>query len=118
MPHPKLLGSFFYKFYTYSTLTLKQLAAITPPDHEVEIIDEKFKKINFSSLYDLVGISSITCNAPRAYEVADEFHRCLHRFIIRPEVTIIVERKRFPDILFIHLELFREDMFDTFSRFL
>jgi radical SAM superfamily enzyme YgiQ (UPF0313 family) len=75
MPHPKIQGSFFYKFYTYSSLTLKQLAAITPPEHEVELIDEKFKKINFSSLYDLVGISNITCNAPRTYEVADEFRR-------------------------------------------
>ena len=54
---------------------MKQLAAITPNKHSVELIDERYKKINFSGSYDLVGISCLTYNAPRAYEVADEFRR-------------------------------------------
>jgi radical SAM superfamily enzyme YgiQ (UPF0313 family) len=60
---------------TYPSLTLRQLAAITPKENSVELIDERFKKINYSKSYDLVGISCFTYNAPRAYEIADEFRR-------------------------------------------
>lgn len=41
----------------------------------VELVDERCKKINFNGSYDLVGISCLTYNAPRAYEVADEFRK-------------------------------------------
>ena len=58
---------------SYPSITLKQLAAITPSEHSVELIDERCKKINFTKQYDLVGISSLTYNAPRAYKIADEF---------------------------------------------
>lgn len=60
---------------TYPSLTLKQLAAIIPSEHIVELLDERCKKIDFNKFYDLVGISCLTHNAPRAYEIADEFQK-------------------------------------------
>jgi len=56
-------------------LTLLQIAALTPPEYEVSIIDESFEKIGFNEDYDLVALSFRTLNAPRAYEIADEFRK-------------------------------------------
>ncbi|MCX6666136.1 MAG: radical SAM protein [Euryarchaeota archaeon] len=53
----------------------QQKSLLTPEDHMVEIIEEKFNKINFDKGYDLVGISCFTCNVKRGYEIADKF-RC------------------------------------------
>ncbi len=74
MPHPHAKRNFFARF-TYPSLTLKQLAALTPLDHKVTIIDERFEPISFSKKYDVVGISSLTYNALRAYELADVFKK-------------------------------------------
>jgi len=55
------------------SLTLPQVAAITPKPHSVEIIDENYEKINFNQDCDLVGITCLTMTANRAYEIADKF---------------------------------------------
>jgi len=58
------------------SLALGILAALTPTEYEVEIIDENnYSIINTQKNYDLVGISSITPHALRAYQVADEFRK-------------------------------------------
>jgi radical SAM superfamily enzyme YgiQ (UPF0313 family) len=41
----------------------------------VELVDEAVTDINFDTPCDLVGLSIMTCYAPRAYEIADEFRR-------------------------------------------
>lgn len=69
--HRKQLLSLFY----YHSLALEQVAAATPHSHTVEIVDEMIQDINFDNQYDLIGISCLTCNAYRAYEIADEFRR-------------------------------------------
>ena len=57
-------------------LALEQLAACTPEEHQIEIVDENcYDTINFENSYDLVGISTITPHAPRAYKIADEFRK-------------------------------------------
>ena len=56
-------------------LSLPTLATYTPPDVEVTIVDEKIEQINFDAPYDMVGITIMTPLAPRAYEIAEEFHR-------------------------------------------
>ena len=73
-PHPNAKRSFFSRF-TYPSLTLQQVAAITPKKHSVKIIDERFERINFSKDYDVVGISCLTYNSLRGYEIADEFRK-------------------------------------------
>jgi radical SAM superfamily enzyme YgiQ (UPF0313 family) len=54
-------------------LNLPYVAAVTPPDVEIRIIDEAYEKIDFDEKVDLVGLTAQTPVAPRAYEVAREF---------------------------------------------
>ncbi len=66
-----LLGSDFY--FRLPSLGLLRVAALTPPDWEVTIIDEKVELIDFTIDVDLVGITAMTPVAVRAYEIADRF---------------------------------------------
>jgi len=74
MPHPNPKRSLFSKFQ-YPSSTLQQIAAITPSEHHIEIVDERYEDIDFSKTYDLIGISVLTYNAYRGYEVADEYRK-------------------------------------------
>lgn len=56
-------------------LGIVTLAALTPPDIEVLVIDENVEKLNFDEEIDLVGITVMTPTAIRAYEVADVFRK-------------------------------------------
>jgi len=56
-------------------LTHSLLAAYTPPDIEVSIVDEAFETIDFDQEADLIAITFVVPLAPRAYEVAQEFRR-------------------------------------------
>lgn len=57
------------------SLTLPLLAALAPDDFDVVIENEFLDGINFDDPVDLVGITSATIYAHRAYEIADEFRR-------------------------------------------
>src|SRR4030043_64499 len=61
--------------FRLSFLNLPYVAAVTPSDIEVKIIDEAFEEINFDEKTDLVGITAQTPVAPRAYQIAAEFRR-------------------------------------------
>jgi len=61
------------KLFWSPYITLQQIATITPKKHMVEILDETYHKIDFNKEYDLVGITSCTPSAPKAYQIADEF---------------------------------------------
>jgi radical SAM superfamily enzyme YgiQ (UPF0313 family) len=61
--------------YSYITLALPTLAALTPPDFEVKITDENIEKIDFEEKTDIVGITCNTHTIIRAYEIADEFRK-------------------------------------------
>lgn len=54
-------------------LGLAMVAALTPPDVEVCITDENVADIDFQNEADLVGITTLTITAQRAYEIADIF---------------------------------------------
>ena len=54
-------------------LSLTTLAALTPPDLEVRIMDENVEPIDFDFRPDLVAVSLMTPLAPRGYEIADQF---------------------------------------------
>jgi radical SAM superfamily enzyme YgiQ (UPF0313 family) len=69
------LGKINNKLFVPS-LTLEQLAALTPEQHDIHIIDERIgQKIRFNNYYDVVGISPITSCVNRAYEIADRFRK-------------------------------------------
>lgn len=54
-------------------LGLMTIAAATPNEYKIDFIDEDFQPIDFSQEYDIVGISAMTQQVLRAYEIADEF---------------------------------------------
>lgn len=56
-------------------LALYILEGLTPKAHEVEIIEEEAEDIDLDYDCDLVGISCMTANAPRAYELCQEFRK-------------------------------------------
>jgi radical SAM superfamily enzyme YgiQ (UPF0313 family) len=56
-------------------LALPTLAALTPAQHQVHIVDENFEAVDFDFPCDIVGITAMTQQALRAYELADEFRR-------------------------------------------
>jgi len=74
-PHLGVNRNWLYRLFYYRSLALEQIAALTHNSHSVEIIDEKIGKIDFTKKYDLIGISCLTCNVQRGYEIADEFRR-------------------------------------------
>jgi len=54
-------------------LPLAILDRLTPEQHQVKIVDDIVEDIDYSRSYDLVGISAMTVQAERAYQVADRF---------------------------------------------
>jgi radical SAM superfamily enzyme YgiQ (UPF0313 family) len=59
----------------FPKLSLPVIAAYTPPGWEVALVDEAVEDVNFDQPCDLVGLSIMTCYAPRAYEIATEFRK-------------------------------------------
>ena len=68
-----LMGGDFY--FRLPTLGLLKVAALTPPDWELKIIDEKVEPLDLNEKADLVGITAMTTAINRAYEIADNFRR-------------------------------------------
>ena len=56
-------------------LTLPYLAALTPPDWQVRLLDEELEDIPFDEPTDLVALSAWTLQSLRAYDIAAEFRR-------------------------------------------
>ena len=65
-------GSFFFRM---PCLGLLKVAALTPPDWEVTIIDEKVEPLPPDLEADLVGITTMTTTVERGYEIADLYRR-------------------------------------------
>jgi radical SAM superfamily enzyme YgiQ (UPF0313 family) len=56
-------------------LALYILEGLTPREHEVKVIEEEIDDIDFDQTCDIVGISCMTANAPRAYDLCKEFKK-------------------------------------------
>ena len=56
-------------------LTLPYLAALTPADWDIDLVDEQFQDIDFKSKPDVLAISCWTMHSVRAYDVAAEFRK-------------------------------------------
>src|SRR4030043_842219 len=65
-----LWGQMEFKFPPLSVLTL---AASTPEEVKVSIVDENLEKIDFDTEADLIGITIMTPQAVRGYQIADQF---------------------------------------------
>ena len=60
-------------FFRVPPIGLLNVAAITPDDIEVKILDENVRDITYDDLPDLVGVSVMTASALQAYGIADKF---------------------------------------------
>ena len=54
-------------------LAMPYLAALTPPDWDVKLVDEQVQDIDFDCHPDLVAITSWTIHSMRSYDVARQF---------------------------------------------
>ena len=63
------------KFLMIPQLALHLIAGLTPPQHQVRIIEEELEPVNPEEPCDLVGISCMTSNSARAYALAREFRK-------------------------------------------
>jgi radical SAM superfamily enzyme YgiQ (UPF0313 family) len=57
----------------FARLSLTTVAALTPPEWEVEIHDARVRPVDYAAGADLVGITGLTAEMPSAYEIADGF---------------------------------------------
>ena len=54
-------------------LNLPTIAALTPRDWDVEILDARARPVDYNAKMDVVGITGFTADMPNAYEIADKF---------------------------------------------
>ncbi len=69
-PKGRLWGELGFKF---PSLSLAALAAVTPSHWQIGLVDENIEPIDFTVEADLVAITSMTPQAPRAYQIAAGF---------------------------------------------
>jgi radical SAM superfamily enzyme YgiQ (UPF0313 family) len=68
----RLWGELAFRF---PSLSLAAIAAVTPPEWDVVLMDDNTEKIDYACDADIVALTGMTPQAPRAYEIADEFRR-------------------------------------------
>ena len=68
-----LVGKQFY--FRLPVLGLLKVAALTPPGWQVTVQDEKIEPLRLDDDADVVGITTMTSTAPRAYQIADHFRQ-------------------------------------------
>ncbi|UCF97980.1 MAG: radical SAM protein [Spirochaetaceae bacterium] len=87
----------------FMNVALPTVAALTPREFEVRIIDENVEPIDFHTPYDLVGITGFVTQFFRAQELAEEFRKRGTLVVCGgPSVSLSPERWRpFADVLII-----------------
>jgi radical SAM superfamily enzyme YgiQ (UPF0313 family) len=65
--------SFRTRIFRFSMLSALSVAACAPPGVIARVVDENVEPIDFDTDADVIGVSFMTFNAPRAYEIAREF---------------------------------------------
>jgi radical SAM superfamily enzyme YgiQ (UPF0313 family) len=59
----------------FARLSLTTVAALTPGDIDVRILDARVEDVDYNEPVDLVGITGLTAEIPHAYEMADGFRK-------------------------------------------
>jgi radical SAM superfamily enzyme YgiQ (UPF0313 family) len=75
--HPSTRATMFgqMKFLDLPPMGLGILATLTPEKYQVSIVDENVDKLDFATEADLVAVTASTVQAPRAYQILQEFSR-------------------------------------------
>jgi radical SAM superfamily enzyme YgiQ (UPF0313 family) len=74
--HPKRRNKHYYGGKTKGyipPLTLPVIAGLTPKDIDIKLCDESVEGVDFNTDADLIGITGITSQINRGYEIADIF---------------------------------------------
>jgi len=66
-------GIFNGRYFRFSMLSLLTVAALSPKDADVKIVDEQLEDIPQNEDFDIVGITVMTATAPRAYGISRHF---------------------------------------------
>jgi radical SAM superfamily enzyme YgiQ (UPF0313 family) len=75
--------------FLLAPLTFPVLAALTPEDIEIDVIEERLRPVPFEADYDLVGLTFVTAFAPHSYSIADKFReRGVPVVLGGPHVTV------------------------------
>lgn len=61
------------KTFRFSMLSLLSVAALSPRDARITIVDEQVEDVPDDGDFDLVGITAMTATAPRAHALAERF---------------------------------------------
>jgi radical SAM superfamily enzyme YgiQ (UPF0313 family) len=61
--------------FFHPNLSLLTLASLTPETYEVQLIDERVDTLTYKEDFDIVGISMITAQALRGYEIAEQYKK-------------------------------------------
>lgn len=107
------------KFLINPSLVLPQIAASIPKKHEVVLIDDAYQKIDYDNDYDLIGISTATPSAPRAYEIADEFRQEGKKVIlggIHPSLLPLEAKEHADSVVIGEAELTMKRLLKDFER--
>ncbi len=59
----------------YPSLALPLIGALTPPDFDVELVNDYFEGVDYEAPCDVVAITAMTPQVNRAYQIAEEFRR-------------------------------------------
>ena len=86
-----------------AVLSLATIAALTPPEFDVKIVDEDIELVDFNESFDIVGIGGFSCYLNRAEKIALEFSKRGALIVCGGSpVTFSPERWRpFADVIFI-----------------
>jgi radical SAM superfamily enzyme YgiQ (UPF0313 family) len=97
-------------------LALPTLAGLTPPDHEVVLIDENVQDIDFEALddFDIIGLTGMTVQRDRMREILEELH-ARDKFVVIGGPWITVAEDWFTGLVDV---LFIGEAEDTWPRFL
>ncbi len=57
----------------FPPLGLMTVAALTPPEHTIAIVDESVEAADPRMESELIGLTAMTAAAPRAYDLADRY---------------------------------------------
>ncbi len=68
-------GDYYKKAWSGISTGLLIVASLTPDIFEIKIIDENFETIDFDEDFDIIGITGMTQQASRGYEIADRFRQ-------------------------------------------
>jgi radical SAM superfamily enzyme YgiQ (UPF0313 family) len=71
-----------YRKGFFPPLSLAILNGLTPPHHTVTIVNDVLEDIDFSLSYDLVGITAMSLQSTRAYQLAKHYRNAGARVVI------------------------------------